>query len=199
MTLVDQGRGVCNAVYVDDVVSALLLAAASSRAPGERFLISGAEHPTWAEFFGGFARMVGAEDRLVPMSSAEAHALWVSSRRPPWLATEAMTLFRHDKALRKRLLGTREGRWLRSLAERLSPGRVRAAEQWAEPGRATEDVSGEPPLGPMRPWLIDYLAKRARVRIDKARELLGYRPEFNLQAGLALTEAWARWAGLVAD
>jgi nucleoside-diphosphate-sugar epimerase len=199
MTLVDEGRGVCNAVYVDDVVSALLLAAASSRAPGERFLISGAEHPTWAEFFGGFARMLGAEDRLVPMSSAEAHALWVSSRRPPWLATEAMTLFRHDKALRKRLLGTREGRWLRGLAERLSPGRVRAAEQWADPGRATEDVLGEPPLGPMRPWLIDYLGKRARVRIGKARELLGYRPEFNLQAGLALTEAWARWAGLVAD
>jgi nucleoside-diphosphate-sugar epimerase len=199
MTLVDEGRGICNAVYVDDVVSALLLAAVSTRAPGERFLISGPEHPTWAEFFGGFARMLGAEDRLVPMSSAEAHALWTSSRRAPWLAREAMTLFRRDKALRKRLLGTREGRWLRSIAERLVPGRVRAAEHWAEPGSATEDGPGEPPLGPMRPWLIDYLGKRARVRIDKARELLGYRPEFSLQAGLTLTEAWARWAGLLTD
>ena len=110
-----------------------------------------------------------------------------------------MTLFRRDKTLRKRLLGTREGRWLRAVAERLVPGRVRAAEQWAEPGSATEDGSVELPLGPMRPWLIDYLGKRARVRIDKARELLGYRPEFSLQAGLTLTEAWARWAGLVTD
>ena len=199
MTLVDEGRGICNAVYVDDVVSALLLAAVSARAPGERFLISGPEHPTWAEFFGGFARMLGAEDRLVPMSSAEAHALWASSRRAPWLASEAMTLFRRDKTLRKRLLGTREGRWLRAVAERLVPGRVRAAEQWAEPDSATEAGPAEPPLGPLRPWLIDYLGKRARVRIDKARELLGYRPEFSLQAGLTLTEAWARWAGLVAD
>ncbi len=199
MSLVDEGRGISNAVYVDDVVSALLLAAISSRAPGERFLISGPEHPTWAEFFGGFARMLGAEDRLVRMSSAEAHALWVSSRRPPWLAIEAMKLFRRDKTLRKRLLGTREGRWLRSLAERLAPARVRAAEQWAEPGSTADDMPSDPPLGPMRPWLIDYLGKRARVRIDKARELLGYHPEFNLQAGLALTEAWARWAGLVAD
>ena len=110
-----------------------------------------------------------------------------------------MTLFRRDKGLRKRLLGTREGRWLRSLAERLAPERLRAAEQWAEPRNPAEGTPADPPLGPMRPWLVDYLGKRAWVRIDKARELLGYRPEFNLQAGLALTEAWARWAGLVPD
>lgn len=199
MILVDGGRGICNAVYVDDAVSALLLAATAPRAPGERFLISGAEHPTWAEFFGGFARMLGAEDRLVPMSSAEAQTLWRDSRRPPWLAGEAMALFRRDKALRKRLLGTREGRWLRNLAERLAPGRLRAAEQWAEPRDPAGQAPADLPLGPMRPWLVDYLGKQARVRIDKARELLGYRPEFNLQAGLALTEAWARWSGLVAD
>jgi nucleoside-diphosphate-sugar epimerase len=199
MILVDQGRGICNAVYVDDAVSALLLAATSTRAPGERFLISGAEHPTWADFFGGFARMLGHEDRLVPMSAAEALDLWRSSRRPPWLASEALALFRRDKSLRKRLLGTREARWIRALAERLAPDRVRAAEQWVEPGESPEKAPADPPLGPMRPWLVEYLAKRARVRIDKARELLGYRPEFDLGAGLRLTEAWARWAGLITD
>jgi nucleoside-diphosphate-sugar epimerase len=199
MILVDAGRGVCNAVYVDDAVTALQFAAVSPRAPGERFLVSGGEHPTWADFFGGFARMLGAEDRLVPMSAPEAHALWTTSRRRPWLASEALAMVRSEKTLRKRLLATREGRWLRSLAERLAPGRVRAAERWAEP-EAPEEVSvGAPPLGPMRPWLVDYLAKRARVRIDKARELLGYRPEFGLGAGLELTEAWARWAGLVGN
>src|SRR4051812_25229364 len=199
MILVDEGRGICNALYVDDAVSALLLAATSPRAPGERFLISGAEHPTWADFFGGFARMLGAEDRLVPMSVAKALELWRSSRRPPWLGSEAMALFRRDKRLRKRLLGTREGRWIRALAERLAPDRVRAAQQWVEPGESPEKASVDPPLGPMRPWLADYLAKRARIRIDKARELLGYRPEFDLRTGLRLTEAWARWAGLIPD
>ena len=200
MILVDGGRGICNAVYVDDAVTALLLAATSPRAPGERFLVSGAEHPTWAEFFVGFARMLGAEDRLVAMPAAEAHALWAASRRRPWLAGEALTLLRGDKQLRKRLLATREGLWLRSLAERLAPGRLRAAERWAEPtGQEAAPASADPPLGPMRPWLVDYLAKRARVRIDKARELLGYRPEFGLAAGLNLTQAWARWSGLVGE
>jgi nucleoside-diphosphate-sugar epimerase len=199
MILVEAGRGICNAVYVDDAVTALLLAATSPRAPGERFLVSGAEHPTWADFFGGFARMLGAEDRLVPMGASDAHALWEASRRRPWLGSEVLTLLRREKALRKRLLGTREGLWLRRLAERFAPDRVRAAERWAEPTPQEDGVPAEPPLGPMRPWLVDYLAKRARVRIDKARELLGYRPEFRLTAGLALTEAWARWAGLLED
>jgi nucleoside-diphosphate-sugar epimerase len=45
--------------------------------------------------------------------------------------------------------------------------------------------------------VVRYLAKRARVRIDKARDVLGYRPAFTLEAGMRLTEAWARWAGLL--
>jgi predicted dehydrogenase/nucleoside-diphosphate-sugar epimerase len=50
--------GVCNAVYVDDVVSAALLAATVPEASGERFLISGA--PTsWGAFYDAFREMVG--------------------------------------------------------------------------------------------------------------------------------------------
>ncbi|MGH9362245.1 MAG: NAD-dependent epimerase/dehydratase family protein, partial [Thermoanaerobaculia bacterium] len=47
------------------------------------------------------------------------------------------------------------------------------------------------------PRSIDFFAARTRVRIDKAARLLGYRPRFDLARGMALTEAWARWAGLV--
>jgi nucleoside-diphosphate-sugar epimerase len=197
MILVDGGRGICNAVYVDDAVTALLLAATADRAPGERFLVSGPEHPTWAEFFGAFERMLGAQ-RLVPMTAAEARAHWDRSRRRGWLVPEAVKLLRQDKTLRKRLLATREGLWIRTLAERLAPGRLRAAERWADPEPASAvPAAAEPPLGPIRPWLVDYLAKRAMVRIDKARDLLGYRPVFGLAAGMRLTEAWARWAGLL--
>jgi nucleoside-diphosphate-sugar epimerase len=197
MILVDAGRGICNAVYVDDAVTALLLAATADRAPGERFLVSGPEHPTWAEFFGAFERMLGVQ-RLVPMTAAEARTHWDRSRRRGWLVPEAVKLLRQDKTLRKRLLATREGLWIRTLAEWLAPGRVRAAERWADPAPApAEPTAAEPPLGPIRPWLVDYLAKRAVVRIDKARDLLGYRPVFGLEAGMRLTESWARWAGLL--
>jgi nucleoside-diphosphate-sugar epimerase len=50
--------GVCNAVYVDDVVSAAILAATVPEANGGRFLISGAP-TTWGAFYDGFRAMVG--------------------------------------------------------------------------------------------------------------------------------------------
>ncbi|MFH8344352.1 NAD-dependent epimerase/dehydratase family protein [Streptomyces sp. NPDC018045] len=49
--------GVCNAVYVDDVVDAVLLAAASERAAGERFLIGNEEEVDWGRFFDAFRDM----------------------------------------------------------------------------------------------------------------------------------------------
>ena len=194
VVLVDGGTGICNAVYVDDAVTAMLLAATSERAPGERFLVSGPEHPTWLDFFGAFERMLGVH-HTVPLSEAEALELWVRSRRRAWLLPEALRLVRADKALRKRLLATREGQVVRRVAERVLPKSMLAP---APPvARPQPMAAAELPLGAVRPWVVEYLAKRARVRIDKARELLGYEPRFPLAAGMHLTEAWARWAGLL--
>jgi hypothetical protein len=36
-----------------------------------------------------------------------------------------------------------------------------------------------------------------RVRIDKARRLLGYRPAVDFALGMEMTEKWARWANLL--
>ena len=76
--LVNGGVGICNLVYVDDAVSALLLAATNDRAHGERFLISGPEHPTWAEFVGAFEAMLGVH-RTVSLSERDALCLWQRS------------------------------------------------------------------------------------------------------------------------
>ena len=53
------GLGLCNAVYVDDVVSALTLAAERDAAVGEAFLISGSAPVTWREFYAAFEKMLG--------------------------------------------------------------------------------------------------------------------------------------------
>ena len=53
------------------------------------------------------------------------------------------------------------------------------------------------PIHPLSPAEIDFHRPRTRVRIERAGRLLGYRPAFDLEAGMALTEAWARWANLL--
>ncbi|MGY1735370.1 NAD-dependent epimerase/dehydratase family protein [Geodermatophilus sp. SYSU D00684] len=199
LVLVDGGTGTCNAVYVDDVVTALLLAATRDSAAGERILVSGPEHPTWADFFGHFERMLGRSS-TVAMSEAEALALWEASRRRPWLVTEALRVLRDERDVRRRLLATREGTLARTVAGRVAPRLVGSGRRWVQdapaPGRLGEDSGERAPI-PTRPWVVGYLAKRARVRTGKAESLLGYRPVFGLAEGMRLTEAWARWADLL--
>lgn len=57
LALLGRGQGVANVVYVDDVVTALLLAATAPGIEGETFLISSQERATWREFFGSYAQM----------------------------------------------------------------------------------------------------------------------------------------------
>ncbi len=52
VVLVDGGAGVCNHVYVDDVVGAALLAAVTEGVVGEAFLVSSDEPVSWREFYG---------------------------------------------------------------------------------------------------------------------------------------------------
>ena len=60
----------------------------------------------------------------------------------------------------------------------------------------SQRFAGRLPDGPA-PELIRFLRTRTRVRIDKAKRLLGYRPAFDFAAGMDLTERWARWASLL--
>ena len=194
--LVDGGAGTCNALYVDDLVSALLLAATSDNGAGHAFLVSGPDHPTWREFFAAFERMLGVQ-RLVPVSMSEARRLWRAESRRGWLVPEALRAVREDRRLRSRLLETREGALLRGAAHRLLPDSFFAPERWPDRSERSPAPPAEPPLVAFPPEVVRFVASRARVSSTKARELLGYRPVFGFEAGMRLTEAWARWEGLL--
>ena len=45
-------------------------------------------------------------------------------------------------------------------------------------------------------FAVAMFASRARQRIDKARRLLGYEPQFGLERGMAITSEYIRWARL---
>lgn len=207
--LIDGGRGLANHVYVDDLVSAMLQAAVEEKAVGEAFLISAEEPANWREMYGCFERMLGetlaGTERTVTMTAAEARAFWKQSQRQrPRVLPALLGSLRGDRELRERLLGTRELVVLRELASTV------LSERWQEkvkrkigmgsavhvpaPSGGNEDL----PIHPLAPSTIDFFSTRTRVRIDKAKRLLGYRPDFDLESGMALTGQWARWAGLLA-
>ena len=194
--LVNGGVGICNVVYVDDAVTALLLAATNDRAHGERFLISGPEHPTWTQFVGGFEMMLGVH-RTVSLSEYDALRLWQRSRRSRSLVPEALRAIQSDPRLHERLLATREAMAARWIATRLIPSSLIGALRTAFRARDHSKTDDELPIRAVEPWVAENRAREARVSIEKSRRILGYTPVFTLSHGMDLTKQWAQWAGLI--
>lgn len=188
------GDGICNAVHVEDVVTALAAAALREEAAGETFLVSGAEHPTWGEFFSAYADAVGAGHGVRYRSEAEIRALIA-----PTLGARLAAAARGRPGLR-RVLG-RAKRAMLGGRRRLSSGLVPAVRAVRATRRRRGGVLAlvrEPSETPSetlpRPRHLEEYSSRCLVEIGKARRLLGYEPAFDLSRGMAQTSDYLRWA-----
>jgi nucleoside-diphosphate-sugar epimerase len=203
LVLVNGGDGLCNAVYVDDLVSAMLLAAAKEKVVGEAFLISDGQTVTWREFFGRYARMLSSVE-MVDMSATEVLQAYQAQRRRKarGIVRETLSVLREERHVRQRMLRTSEAVALRKVVRLLVPKRIRQSlkGRFANRGRSSglpvESESGTP-IGLWSPLEVQFYVLKTRVRIDKARRMLGYEPAFDLESGMRLTEQWARWANLI--
>lgn len=196
LILVDGGDGLANPVYVDDVADALLLAAVREEAVGETFLIASGERVTWREFLGRYEAMLG-EGATVTMTRAEAKTYYARQQRRSWLLGELHSAVLRDSDLRRRLLKTRELHALMRMARPLlATPLLRPLARQLKPAKGRRQVpAGLPkPILAEHPTQVDFLAAKTEVSIDKARRLLGFEPAFDLDAGMALTEAYLRWA-----
>ena len=203
--LVDGGGGLANAVYVDDLVDAMVLAAVRDQSIGEAFLISDGAAVPWRTLYGHFERMLGG-GRTVAMSAEAARRHWRESQRQrPGLLRELLAVAVKERGARERLQATREGQWARELASAVLPEstqrriKARLGGLRADP---TPAASADPdeaalPILPLRPEMVDFFQPKTRVVIAKAERLLGWRPAYDLDAGMEVTAAWARWANLL--
>ena len=153
------GAGLCNAVYVDDVVAASMLTVEGDASVGEAFLISGSSPTTWREFYSAYERMVGKQ-AMLDLDDQQICDEEESERRSNSIYAR----------LRRKLS--------RSLWKQVPP------------------KFGLPLYIP-DPGTRALYAAQTIVRIDKARNKLGYRPAFDLDHGMALTREWAQRANLL--
>lgn len=203
------GTGLCNAVFIDDVVDAMISAATVPDVEGQTFLISGAEPVTWGEFYGAYEAILGVRS-LTFMSAPEIRA----RRRqqvPEMLGTLAMQAAKGAAAFvvdkRKDLLQLPlvtpavdlvRSRLNASLWAKVKQRTLAAGTPTFAPRTASPDGGAGAPMHLVLPG-DDHLAmfaSRTRVRIDKATRSLGYVPRFGLDAGMRLVGEWAHWANL---
>jgi nucleoside-diphosphate-sugar epimerase len=133
------GHGVFSPVYVDDLVSGLVLAVEQPEAAGQVFTVSGSHGVSAKEFFAHYFRMLG-------------------KRGPLCLPTRVAVTAARVAGATERLRGNR-----------------------------TE----------FNATSMLYLARPGGYSIEKARRLLGYQPQIDLDEGMRRTEAWLREQSLL--
>ncbi|GAA5510428.1 NAD-dependent epimerase/dehydratase family protein [Novipirellula caenicola] len=195
--LPNEGKGVSNATYVDDVVQALLRAAVMESAVGEIFMIKGPGRITRLEFYEHYQRMIGENDRIVLLKGTNLKSAFRSKKRAATrqLAPSAVRSLKSNPEFRAAL--TASGlvvplKWACNLVRRKN-----AATASSLTASTAAKTNEELPLHLPPAFYGKYLAAETEYSIEKANRLLGYDPQFDIHAGMAATEQWARWARII--
>jgi predicted dehydrogenase/nucleoside-diphosphate-sugar epimerase len=161
------GEGICNLVYVDDLIEAALLALDNERAVGEAFNIVGTDVITWNQYFNRYNESLG----LPPLKTILAPR-----------ANLKTILMQPVRILggfaRDHLMGP-----LKILAENF-----KFADKMM---RKTEFALKATPA----PDELRLYGKQAYFCAEKSAALLGFHPATNVNEGLHITAAWLKNCG----
>ncbi|NJK36303.1 MAG: NAD(P)H-binding protein [Oscillatoriales cyanobacterium RM2_1_1] len=80
--LVDQGQGICNSIYIDNLVHAMRLALTASDVNRQAFLVGDAETVTWADLYQPIAHSLGTDlSQLTNINCPEFTPTWKEQLR----------------------------------------------------------------------------------------------------------------------
>jgi nucleoside-diphosphate-sugar epimerase len=175
----EDGRGICNSLYVDNLVHAIHLALARSGIDGMAFLLGDEETVTWADLYRPVAQALGFESLDLPNVDY----------RPPR---------RNLRELVKALEANRSARAIASLVpKRIRRGLFAAMQPVVQPSDSTWAVpkAHHAPL-PVATLEMSLLYRcRWKLPDTRARQRLGYTPVVSFAEGCRRTIGWLEFAG----
>lgn len=157
------GNGICNLIYVDDLVMAIFQALSNPKAVGEAFNIVGPERLTWNQYFERFNDALGlqplqkfSQNQSTLKSAVRDRINGVTSFFVDRYRDQLMDIYLHNKFL---------GDLMRKLKTSLHST-------------------------PSANELQNLFSRDAHYVGDKARDVRGFRPQFDAQKGLHLSALW---------
>ena len=158
--------GLCNPVYIDDVVDGLLLCVENDSAIGNTFILSGDRPVTWNDFIDVHRTLAG-----LPESSAKL------SQNTQWLRTIISRIFRANVHILRKFVEPK----LRDIYELMKYSQPELARYLY--GLLDEGIKKNEQ---------QKFSNRTVYSIAKAKTLLGYSPR-SFEEGIRLTADWLRY------
>jgi 2-alkyl-3-oxoalkanoate reductase len=179
--LLERGRGICNSIYVDNLVNAIYLAAVHPAADQEVFLLGDQECITWADLYDPIAKALGYNladlpEGIIAAQDPEQKSSWMERLEP----------IRVSKPVQG---------FLSIFPHKLRVAAYRAYETILEPQDSGPSITPER----MKPGISREMAMlyscQYKLPHTKATQILGYQPPVSFQDAIQRTISWLSFAG----
>jgi nucleoside-diphosphate-sugar epimerase len=176
-TFIDDGGGICNSIYVDNLIHAIHVALKRPEISGKVFLVRDAELVTWRDFYAVLAGALNVDLQNVHRIQPPVFVRTMKERVGDLVATRGVQAFlpfipRSTKELAKRCLANL------SLPRPPNP--------WCLPGPPSPRITEELSRFQQCVW---------HMPTRNSTEVLGYRPPVSFAEGMRRTFAWLRHVG----
>ena len=182
--LVNRGQGICNSIYIDNLVHAIYLTCNTENINGEVFIVGDDEKITWADLYGPIAEALGFDlDKL------------------PEAVYQPVSLSRKERI--KELLDTRPARVVLSVIPdrlfRATKASVSALlsrpSQYPSPW-TLPNLQEKSPFQPIASLEMTLLYQcQYKLPYTKARKVLGYQPIVSFKEAMRRSIGWLAFAG----
>jgi nucleoside-diphosphate-sugar epimerase len=175
--LLREGNGICNTIYIDNLLQAIVLASQAPHVDGHYFLVRDQETVTWKDFYEPILQACGAQVR-------DVHQVEAPEFRRSW----------QDRLARLR------GSSLLGMIKPLAPPvAIRVGKAMLNALPTPPKPSPWPSAGKPRPQVTAEMAALQqcnwRMPSAKAEKLLGYQPETSFAEGMERSIGWLKFAG----
>ena len=164
------GDGLCNLVYVDDLVAIALSSIHQDKAAGHAFNVGGPEAPTWNQYFDRLNAAMG----LPPLPIRSAPSVKATSLATAAVRAVAQAGLTHCGGAVRKVYD--RGGWVAAS--------IKGMKRWLKTSPSTNELEG-------------LFSRQAFYDWSKAERSLGYRPAVGIDLGLRLSVDWLRHAGLL--
>ncbi|MBW4691733.1 MAG: NAD(P)H-binding protein [Lyngbya sp. HA4199-MV5] len=171
---INEGKGICNTVYVDNLIHAIRLALTQPGADGEAFFVGDRELVTWFDFYQPFAEYLGIDLTQIPLLNAPqfTHSWKQQALGSVW-----------NSAVMQKLIASIPSDFKQATKQTLSKQRPQSDELMA----VTSILERQPVVTEMMAILQQ---SQYKLPFTKAEKILGYKPIVSFHEGCRRSIEW---------
>lgn len=171
---INQGEGVCNTVYVDNLVHAMQLAMTSAAVDGQAFFVGDRELVNWRDFYRPFAEALGVD--------------------PTQISTVPIPEFAVPNRKQKLIGSIRDSEWMQNALSLVSNELRQTIKQVIPKRKKSPTVVPQASLIQTQPIMSQEMSilqqSQYKLPFDKAEKILGYEPIVSFEDACSRSIDW---------